>query len=254
MMDRTFGKCRVIAAASLLTGALFKSVLLTTTSGLLAATAGAQEEIPDAIEEIVVVVTRREASLQDVPVAVTAVTGSMLVDSGVEDVYMLQEQAPSLVVSRSQQSTTASFAIRGVGTSSQNSGLESSVGLYVDQVYRPRQSSIINNLVDMRSVEVLRGPQGTLFGKNTPSGAILFRTVTPFGSDGRAASDPDGFLEATVGNFGLLNVSAATNIPLIDDVLAMRATSVKSRAAKTSSTTSTGRVAGCSLAGRRTTA
>jgi outer membrane receptor protein involved in Fe transport len=213
-----------MAAASLLTGALFKSVLLTTTSGLLAATAGAQEEIPDAIEEIVVLATRREASLQDVPVAVTAVTGTMLVDSGVEDVYMLQEQAPSLVVSRSQQSTTASFAIRGVGTSSQNSGLESSVGLYVDEVYRPRQSSIINNLVDMQSVEVLRGPQGTLFGKNTPSGAILFRTVTPFGSDGRAATDLDGFLEATVGNFGLLNVSAATNIPLIDDVLAMRGT------------------------------
>lgn len=180
------------------------------------------------LEEIIVVATRRPEPLQDIPVAVTAVTADALEKSGVEDVYELQEQAPSLTVGRSQNSTTATFAIRGIGTSSQNFGLESSVGLYVDGVYRARQSSIVNNLVDVEAVEILRGPQGTLFGKNTPSGAINMRTVTPGAADGRAANDANAFVEATAGNYGLLNLAAASNIPLIDDVLTLRATAFSS--------------------------
>lgn len=176
------------------------------------------------LEEIIVVATKRPELLQDIPVAVTAITGDALEKSGVEDVYELQEQAPGLTVSRSQNSTTASFAIRGIGTSSQNFGLESSVGLYIDGVYRARQSSVINNLVDIEAVEILRGPQGTLFGKNTPSGAINMRTVSPAGADGRAAGEANAFLEATAGDYGLLNLSGASNIPLVEDVFALRAT------------------------------
>jgi outer membrane receptor protein involved in Fe transport len=219
-MDINTGNYRWLLAASLTISAL--------TTGALCTTANAQDGI-EAIEEIIVVATRREESVQDIPVAVTAMTGTMLEDSGAIDVYILQEQAPGLVVSRSQQSTTASFAIRGVGTSSQNNGLESSVGLYVDGVYRSRQSSIINNLVDMRTVEVLRGPQGTLFGKNTPSGAILFNTVAPTGSNRMAANEADAFAEVTVGDFGLVNLNAASNIPLIEDTLALRATIFSSK-------------------------
>lgn len=211
---------RRLAVATVTTGSIAQALLIS----LGASTPVFAQDDNIAIEEIIVVATRREESLQDVPVAVTAVTGQMLTDSGVFEVYQLQEQAPGLVVSRSQQSTTASFAIRGVGTSSQNSGLESSVGLYVDGVYRARQSAIVNNLVDMRSVEVLRGPQGTLFGKNTPSGAILFNTVAPVGTSGMAANDVNAFAEVTAGDYGLINISAASNIPLIDDTLALRAT------------------------------
>ncbi len=194
-------------------------------AGTMILPAHAQQQQSSAfLEEIIVVATKRPEPLQDIPVAVTAVTGDALEKSGVEDVYTLQEQAPALTVSRSQNSTTTTFGIRGIGTSSQNFGLESSVGLYVDGVYRARQSSVINNLVDIEAVEILRGPQGTLFGKNTPSGAINMRTVMPSASDGRAASDTNAFVEATAGDYGLFNISAASNIPLVEDVLSLRGT------------------------------
>ncbi len=169
------------------------------------------------IEEITVTAQKREQNVQDIPVAVTAYSGRALEESGIKDIVELASVAPSLRANQSQNSTTSSFAIRGIGTSGQNFGLESSVGLYIDNVYRARQSSIINNLVDIAGVEVLRGPQGTLFGKNTPSGAINMYTVKP-------GHEPNAFLEVTTGDYGLLNVSGATNISLIEDVLAMRAT------------------------------
>ncbi len=169
------------------------------------------------IEEIVVTAQKREQNIQDVPVAVTAYSGRMLEESGIKDIRELASIAPALISSQSQTATTSSFSIRGIGTSGQNFGLESSVGLYIDGVYRARQSSIINNLVDVQAVEVLRGPQGTLFGKNTPSGAINMTTVRP-------GHERNAFLEVTGGDFGLLNFAAASNFSLIDDVLAVRAT------------------------------
>jgi len=169
------------------------------------------------LEEVIVTAQKREQSLQDVPVAVTAFTGKMLQDSGIRDVFDLQVTAPGLVVDANQSATTSNFAIRGLGTGSQNFGLESSVGLYVDGVYRARQSAAINDLVDIESVEVLRGPQGTLFGRNTPAGAILFNTVMP-------DHEGSGFAEITAGNYGLININGAMSFSAIDDVLAFRAT------------------------------
>lgn len=170
-----------------------------------------------ALEEVIVTAQKREQNMQDVPIAVSAFTGEALEQAGIRDVYELQVNAPSLIVTASQSATTASFSIRGVFTSSQNLGLESSVGLYVDEVYRARQSSMINNLIDVASVEVLRGPQGTLFGRNTPSGAVAVRSVRP-------DHEGSGFIEATVGEFDLFSASGAMSFSAIEDVLAFRVT------------------------------
>jgi iron complex outermembrane receptor protein len=169
------------------------------------------------LEEVVVTAQKREQNLQDVPVAVTAFTGEMLRESGVRDMFELSSIAPSLSVEQTQTSTTTTFGIRGIFTSSQNFGLESSVGLYVDGVYRARQGSMINNMVDVASVEVLRGPQGTLFGRNTPAGAVLITSVVP-------DFEGSGFLEGGAGKYDLVDVSGAKSFTVIDDVLAVRFT------------------------------
>ncbi|MEM1263042.1 MAG: TonB-dependent receptor [Pseudomonadota bacterium] len=179
--------------------------------------AAAQDDDGFFLEEIIVTATKVERNVQDIPVAVSAFNGALLTESGIRDIRELSAIAPSLIANRSQTSTNASFSIRGIGTSSQNFGLESSVGLYIDGAFRSRQNSIINNLVDIEAVEVLRGPQGTLFGKNTPSGAISIRTVKP-------DHDANAFVELQAANFGYYNLSGATNISLVEDVLAARIT------------------------------
>lgn len=169
------------------------------------------------LEEVIVTAQKREQSLQDVPIAVTAFSNEMLQKTGVRDMFELANNDPALIVSKTQTSTTSNFSIRGVFTSGQNFGLESSVGLYVDGVYRARQSSMINNLVDLGSVEVLRGPQGTLFGRNTPSGAVSMNSVRP-------DHEGTGYLEAQAGDLGLLALQGAKSFSAIDNELALRAT------------------------------
>ncbi|HNP63839.1 MAG TPA: TonB-dependent receptor plug domain-containing protein, partial [Woeseiaceae bacterium] len=154
--------------------------LSTLSMGLIlsAAPATAQNE-PVYIEEIVVQAQRRDQNLSDVPVSVSVVTGAEIDAAGIKDMFDMQQNVPGLIVGQSQTTTSSNFAIRGIGSTANNFGVESSVGLYVDGVYRSRQSSMINELIDVQSAEVLRGPQGTLFGKNTAAGAILLRTVAP---------------------------------------------------------------------------
>ncbi len=167
------------------------------------------------VETITVTAQKREQSIQDVPIAVSAYSGEFLAEVGVEDVFDLQFYTPGLVVTQSQTSTNTSFVVRGVGTSSQNFGLESSVGLYVDGVYRARQGSFINDLTDVERIEILRGPQGTLFGRNTPAGAISVVTAQPEFEFG-------GFGEVQVGNFDLFNVKGAVTGPIVEDKVAAR--------------------------------
>ena len=168
------------------------------------------------LEEVFVYAQKRVQNQQVVPVAVSAFSAQDLELSGVKDLFDLGTIAAGLEVRQGGSANGTRFRIRSIGTHSNNFGLESAVGLYVDGVYRARQGSMINNLVDMASVEVLRGPQGTLFGRNTLSGAVLMNTVAP-SHDGR-----DSFAEVTVGNYDLLNVSGATSISAIEETLAFR--------------------------------
>jgi outer membrane receptor protein involved in Fe transport len=168
------------------------------------------------LEEVYVFAQKRTQNLQQVPVAVTAFSGEELVTSGIEDVFDLSKITPGLDVRQAANARATTFRIRGIGTYAINFGMESSVGLYVDGVYRSRQGSMINSMVDLQSVEVLRGPQGTLFGRNTLAGAVQMKTAAPSHEDG------DGFAAVEAGNYDLMKVSAANSFSAIEDVLALR--------------------------------
>ncbi len=168
------------------------------------------------LEEIIVTAQKRQENIQDVPISISAYGEEFLSDNSIKDVIELMTSVPGLIVGANQSSSTGNFAIRGVGTGAQNFGLESSVGLYIDGIYRARQSSMINQLIDVEAIEVLRGPQGTLFGKNSASGAVLIRTVQP-------SHETDGFIEASFGNHSLINLSGAFNLSLSEN-LASRTT------------------------------
>jgi outer membrane receptor protein involved in Fe transport len=170
------------------------------------------------LEEVLVMAQKRIQPLQTVPVAVSPFSASDLEKSGIQDVFDLGTIAPGLHVRQGGNATATRFRIRGIGTNAANFGLESAVGLYIDGVYRSRQGSMVNNLVDMERIEILRGPQGTLFGRNTLAGAILMNTVAP------AHDGANGFADITAGNLGLVNLGGAASISAIEDVLAFRVT------------------------------
>src|SRR6218665_3937805 len=121
---------------------------------------------------IVVTATGRRQILQDVPLAVTAVGGQAMQNSGATDIRQLNQLAPSLLVSSTGTEANGSARIRGIGTVGDNPGLESSVAVFIDGVYRSRSGIGLNELGDVERIEVLRGPQGTLFGRNASAGLI----------------------------------------------------------------------------------
>jgi outer membrane receptor protein involved in Fe transport len=142
-------------------------------------------------DEIVVTATRRESALQQVPIAVTPVTAELIRESGIRDIHDLANVAPSLQFNVSENETSATARIRGIGTQGSNPGLESAVGVFVDGVYRARNGVALTDLGELAQIEVLRGPQGTLFGRNTSAGLISISTAGPdlsnFGVGGDAA-------------------------------------------------------------------
>ncbi len=146
------------------------------------------------IEEIVVTARRREERAIDVPISLAVLDGDALGAAGLTLATDIQERVPGLVVTVPNPRLT-SFTIRGLGSSSVNDGIESSVGLFLDGVYLARQGLSIFDLVDLDRVEVLRGPQGTLFGKNTTAGALNIVTKAP-------SHEYETTLEGSVGNFG----------------------------------------------------
>ncbi|MGJ8537277.1 MAG: TonB-dependent receptor plug domain-containing protein, partial [Parasphingopyxis sp.] len=128
---------------------------------------------------IVVIAQGREQRLQDVPIAVSAVNAESLQNSGANDIRQLNQLAPSLLVSSTGNEANGSARIRGIGTVGDNPGLESSVAVFIDGVYRSRSGAGLNELGPIERVEVLRGPQGTLFGRNASAGLINIVTAPP---------------------------------------------------------------------------
>jgi iron complex outermembrane recepter protein len=166
----------------------------------------------DGLEVVVVTAQKREQNVQDVPVAVTVVTSSDLERLQVNSVEALQYSAPSLVVSGGDP-TRKRFGIRGIADQSRNPGVENRIGVYVDGVWVGRSAASNQSVLDLQSIEVLRGPQGTLFGKNTVAGAINITSVRP--KDGYS-----GYLEGEIGNYNQRQIRAMANLGFSDAVAA----------------------------------
>ena len=174
-------------------------VLPLTVFGFLAAAisaVGAQ-----GIEEIIVTAQKREQSLQDVPISITAFSGEFLQDSGIDTLQQLGQYTPSLSLASSSQLANNRIILRGVGSVG-NSAIEPSVAVFVDGIYIPRPSSVIGTLTDLEIVEVLRGPQGTLFGRNASMGALNIRTRKP-------EDEFSGDIRASFGDYDHVRVAGA---------------------------------------------
>ena len=152
---------------------------------------------------------KREEALQDVPISVTVLDQQLLQDTGVYDIKDLQVLVPGLTVTSTQSEAITTARIRGIGTVGDNVGLESSVGIVIDGVYRPRNSVGFGDLGQIERIEVLKGPQGTVFGKNTSAGVINVVTRRPSYEQAVEA-------ELTVGNYGAFGAAASYNDMLVD--------------------------------------
>jgi len=180
-----------------------------------AGVASAQDQDgPQTIDDIIVTAQKREQNLQDVPIVVTSLSGETLQDAGVRDIKDLQILTPGMTVTSTSSEASTTARIRGVGTVGDNPGLESSVGVVIDGVYRSRNSVGFGDLGEMARIEVLKGPQGTLFGKNTSAGVINIITEAP-------SFTPEFNAELNVGNYGAMGASGSVTGP-ISDTLAFR--------------------------------
>ena len=164
--------------------------------------------------EIVVTATRRNEALSDIPLAVSAVTAETLKNSGANDIRGLAQVAPSLLVSSTSSEAGAGVArIRGIGTVGDNPGLESSVAVFIDGVYRSRTGVGLTELGPVDRIEVLRGPQGTLFGRNASAGLLSIITAKP-------KFDTSVYGEVTVGNYDLRRLEGGVTGALSSTVAA----------------------------------
>ena len=182
--------------------------------GMIAATqVWAQAAAPS--DTVIVTAQKREQNQQIVPVDVSTVTAARATQAGVVDIKSLQMLTPGLTVTSSTSEASTTARIRGIGTVGDNPGLESSVGVVIDGVYRPRNGVGFENLGELDRIEVLKGPQGTLFGKSTSAGVINVLTAQP-------SFKPDYWAEATAGNFSSWGVKGSVTGPLVADQLAGR--------------------------------
>jgi len=180
-------------------------------SGALGAGSGWAQQASNApvLTEIIVTAQKREQNIQDVPISVIALSAQELKDAGVTDIKNLQVLTPGVTVTSTTSENVTTARIRGIGTVGDNPGLESSVGVVIDGVYRPRNGVGFGDLGEIEQIEVLEGPQGELFGKNNDAGVINITTKRPSSTFGVTA-------EVTGGNYNDREVSASVTGPLSD--------------------------------------
>ena len=167
---------------------------------------------PGVLEEVIVTAQKRAQSIQDVPISITAFSGDFLEENGILKIAEVAQITPNFNIASSAGSANSRMQIRGIGTSGSNA-IESSVGVFIDGVYYPRPGAVIGLLNDIQSFEVLRGPQGTLFGRNTVAGALNITTRNPH-------HETEGMVEAGVGDYDAWEVGGMLNGSLSDSVAA----------------------------------
>ncbi len=169
------------------------------------------------LSDIIVTATKRSENLQTVPVAVSAISSESLQAKGVFETSDLNNTMPNLQVSSPYGQQQPNFSVRGVGVGTEfNANAASPVGVYVDEVYQAFRSSHGQQLYDLNQIEVVRGPQGTLYGRNTTGGAINFITRGP------DLGGHNGYVTAGYGNFNRLNLEGAIEVTPVDDVFGIR--------------------------------
>jgi len=196
---------RKFVKAALLAGAAWSAM-----AGMAAAQDAPSQDPEATVDEIIVTARRRDETLKDVPVAVSALSAEQLEQTGAADITALQQQTPNATVqvARGSNSTLIAF-IRGVGQQDPLWGFEPGVGLYVDDVYVARPQGAVLDVFDVQRIEVLRGPQGTLYGRNTVGGAIKYVTQ-------RLAPDNELSLKGSFGSFNQVDFLAMGSGPLTD--------------------------------------
>ena len=178
----------------------------------------ARADEPAVLEEITVTAQRRTERLQDVPVAITAISGSELIDRGVRQAGDIVSSVPNLLLNSPYgPEAQPTFTLRGVTTQDFSENQSSPIAMYVDEVYKPVGALQALQTYDLDRVEVLRGPQGTLYGKNATGGAVNFYSRNP------SLSEYDGYAIVGSGNYSMFQTQAAVGGPIIDDQLGWRA-------------------------------
>jgi outer membrane receptor protein involved in Fe transport len=176
--------------------------------------AHAQDEEPEAGQGsnvIIVTASKREQTLQETPIAVSVTSGEVIEQAQIRDVLDLQTVTPSLRVSQLQSASSTTFIIRGFGNGDNNFGIEPSVGVFIDGVFRSRSAAALSDLNMVQRIEVLNGPQSTLFGKNASAGVISVVTKEPQYEFG-------GQLEASYGNFNAFVLRGEVTGPISENI------------------------------------
>lgn len=183
-----------------------------------AVTLASSVSVAQMLEEVVVTAQKREQSLQDVPVAVTAYSSLALEQAGIQTIADLERSTPNTTLrpSRATNSTLTAY-IRGIGQNDPLWGFEPGVGVYIDDVYFARPQGAMLDVYDIERVEILRGPQGSLYGKNTIGGAIKYITR-------RMSGEPEIGVKTSLGNYSQRDVQLTGQIPIIADKLFVGAT------------------------------
>jgi outer membrane receptor protein involved in Fe transport len=173
--------------------------------------APATSDVTDYGNDIIVTASKRSQTLQDTPIAVSVTSAADIQNAQIRDLIDLQSAVPSLRVSQLQSSANTNFIIRGFGNGANNPGIEPSVGVFIDGVYRSRSAAQIGDLPNVERIEVLRGPQSTLFGKNASAGVISIVTQKPQYTFG-------GSVEASYGNYDAIVLKGDITGPISDTI------------------------------------